>query len=57
MKLSSETNYFEVKYKKDGYIYTTTISAGIIDDKDVVMKFLRKKYKEIELVQISKLNM
>ena len=57
MKLSSETNYFEIKYKKDGYVYTTTISAGIIDDKELVMKFIRKKYKEIELVQISKLNM
>ena len=56
MKLSSETNFFEIKYKKDGYVYTTTISAGIIDDKDVVMKFIRKKYKEIELVQISKIN-
>ena len=57
MKLSAEQNYFEIKYEKDGYTYTTTISAGIIDDKDVVMKFIRKKYKEIELVQISKLNM
>ena len=57
MNISSETNYFEIKYKKDGYVYTTTISAGIIDDTEVVMKFIRKKYKEIELVQISKLNM
>ena len=57
MKLSAETNYFEIKYEKDGYIYTTTISAGIIDDKEAVIKFIRKKYKEIELVQISKLNM
>ena len=57
MKLSAETNYFEIKYEKDGYVYTTTISTGIIDDKDVVMKFIRKKYKEIELVQITKLNM
>ena len=57
MKLSSETNYFEIKYKKDGYTYTTTISTGIIDDTEVVMKFIRKKYKEIELIQISKLDM
>ena len=57
MNISSETNYFEIKYKKDGYVYTTTISAGIIDDKELVMKFIRKKYKEIQLVQISKLNM
>ena len=57
MKLSAETNYFEIKYEKDGYIYTTTISTGIIDDTDVVMKFIRKKYKGFELVQITKLNM
>ena len=57
MKLSAETNYFEIKYEKDGNTYTTTISAGIIDDKDVVIKFIRKKYKGIELVQISKINM
>mgnify|MGYP003617013650 CR=1 FL=1 len=57
MKITAETNYFEIKYEKDGYTYTTTISAGIIDDKDVVMKFIRKKYKGIELVQITKLNM
>ena len=57
MNISSETNYFEIKYEKDGSIYATTISAGIIDDKELVMKFIRKKYKEIELVQISKLNM
>ena len=56
MKLSAETNYFEIKYEKDGYIYTTTISTGIIDDKDVVIKFIKKKYKDIELFQISKLN-
>ena len=57
MKLSAETNYFEIKYKKDGYTYTTTISAGIIDDTELIIKFIRKKYKEIELVQITKLNM
>ena len=57
MNISSETNYFEIKYEKEGYIYTTTISTGIIDDKDVVMKFLRKKYKGIELLQVTKLNM
>ena len=57
MKLSSETNYFEIKYKKDGYTYTTTISAGIIDDTELVIKFIRKKYKEIQLLQISKLDM
>ena len=57
MNLSAKTNYFEIKYEKDGYVYTTTIYTGIIDDKDVVIKFIRKKYKGIKLVQISKLNM
>ena len=57
MKLSAETNYFEIKYEKDGYIYTTTISTGIIDDKDVVMKFIRKKYKAIEVKKIQRLEL
>ena len=57
MKLSSKQNYFELKYLENGLQFTEVICTGIIDDKDVVMKFIRKKYKEIELVQISKLNM
>ena len=55
MKLSAETNYFEIKYEKDGYTYTTTISAGIIDDKDIVIKYL-KRVHGIELIYIRKLN-
>ena len=57
MKLSAETNYFEIKYLENGYSFTEVICAGIIDDKEVVIKFIRKKYKDIELVKISKLNM
>ena len=56
MKLSSKQNYFELKYLENGLQFTEVICTGIIDDKDVVMKFIRKKYKEIELVQISKIN-
>ena len=57
MKLSAEQNYFELKYLENGLQFTEVICTGIIDDKDVVMKFIKKKYKEIKLVQISKLNM
>ena len=57
MKLSAETNYYEIKYLENGYSFTEVICAGIIDDKEVVIKYIRKKYKDIELVQISKLNM
>ena len=57
MKLSAEQNYFELKYLENGLQFTEVVCTGIIDDKDVVMKFIRKKYKEIELVQITKLNM
>ena len=57
MKLSAETNYFEIKYLENGYSFTEVICAGIIDDKEVVIKFIRKKSKDIELVKISKLNM
>ena len=57
MKLSSKQNYFELKYIENNLHFTEVICTGIIDETDVVMKFIRKKYKEIELVQISKLNM
>ena len=49
MKLPAETNYYEIKYEKDGYIYTTTISTGIIDDIELVKKFLKKKVKLIAI--------
>ena len=57
MKLSSKQNYFELKYIENNLHFTEVICTGIIDETDIVMKFIRKKYKEIELVQISKLNM
>ena len=57
MKLSSKQNYFELKYIENGLQFTEVICTGIVDDTEVVMKFIRKRYKEIELVQVSKLNM
>ena len=47
--MNAETNYFEIKYEKDGNIYATTISAGIIDDIELVKKFLKKKVKLISI--------
>ena len=57
MNISSETNYFEIKYLENGYSFTETICTGIIDETELVVKYIRKKYKGIELVQVSKLNM
>ena len=57
MKLSSKQNYFELKYIENGLQFTERICTGIVDDTEVVMKYIRKKYKEIKLVQVSKLNM
>ena len=57
MKLSSKQNYFELKYIENGLQYTEVVCTGIIDETELVVKYIRKKYKEIELVQISKLNM
>ena len=57
MKLSSKQNYFELKYLENGYSFTETIGTGIVDDTELVIKFIRKKYKEIQLLQISKLDM
>ena len=57
MKLSSKQNYFELKYLENGLQFTEVICTGIIDETELVVKYIRKKYKEIDLVQISKLNM
>src|SRR5574344_612317 len=47
--MNAKTNYFNVKYEKDGNIYATTISTGIIDDIELVKKFLKKKVKLISI--------
>ena len=57
MKLSSKQNYFELKYLENGLQFTEVICTGIIDETELVVKYIRKKYKEIQLVQISKLDM
>ena len=57
MKLSSKQNYFELKYHENGQQFTEVICTGIIDETETVVKYIRKKYKGIELVQITKLNM
>ena len=54
MKLSSKQNYFEIKYIENGLQYTEVVCTGIIDETELVVKYIRKKYKEIQLVQISK---
>ena len=57
MKLSSKQNYFELKYLENGLQYTEVVCTGIIDETELVVKYIRKKYKGIELVQVTKLNM
>ena len=57
MKLSSKQNYFELKYIENGQRFTEVVCTGIIDETELVVKYIRKKYKEIQLVQISKLDM
>ena len=57
MKLSSRQNYFELKYIENGQHFTEVVCTGIIDETELVVKYIRKKYKGIELVQVSKLNM
>ena len=57
MKISSKQNYFELKYLENGYSFTETICTGVVDETELVVKYIRNKYKEIELVQISKLDM
>ena len=57
MKISSKQNYFEIKYLENGYSFTETICTGVVDETELVVKYIRKKYKEIQLVQIYKLDM
>lgn len=57
MTLTSKQNYFELKYLENGLPFTEIICTGIVDETEIIVKFIRKKYKEIELVQISKLDM
>ena len=57
MKLSSKENYFVLKYIENGLHFTEVVCTGIIDETELVVKYIRKKYKEIQLVQISKLDM
>ena len=57
MTLTSKQNYFELKYLENGLPFTEIICTGIVDETEVIVKFIRKKHKEIELVQISKLDM
>ena len=51
--MNAKTNYFNIKYEKDGNIYATTISAGVIDDIEMVKKFLKKKVKLIKIERLS----
>lgn len=54
--IKADTHFFEIKYIENGLNYTTVISTGIISDAELVIKFLRKKYKKIELTQIREMN-
>ena len=55
MKISAETHHFEIKYVENGLPFTEVIPTGIVDDTETVVKFLREKYKGINLTEISKL--
>ena len=53
--ITSETHHFEIRYKYKDATYTTVIDTGIIDDIDIVIKYLKQSYN-IELIYIRKLN-
>ena len=53
--IPSGTHHFEIKYRYKDEIYTTVISTGIINDTDIVIKFLRQIH-DIELIYVRKLN-
>ena len=53
--IPSGTHHFEIQYKYKGVTYTTVIGTGIINDTDIVIKFLRQIH-DIELIYVRKLN-
>ena len=53
--ITSETHHFEIRYKYKDATYTTVIDTGIIDDINIVIKFL-KQIHDIELIYVRKLN-
>ena len=52
--IPSGTHHFEIQYRYKDATYTTVISTGIINDTDIVIKFL-KQIHDIELIYIHKL--
>ena len=53
--ITSETHHFEIQYRYKDATYTTVIDTGIIDDTNIVIKYL-KRVHGIELIYIRKLN-
>ena len=54
--IKADVNYFEVTYIKDGYTFRENICTGIIDDAGLVLKFIRSRYKAIEVKKIQRLD-
>ena len=52
--ITSETHHFEIQYRYKDATYTTVIDTGIIDDTNIVIKYL-KQVRNIELIYIRKL--
>lgn len=53
--IKADNNFFELTYAKDGYTFREHICTGIIDDAGLVLKFIRSKYKDIEVKKIKRL--
>ena len=52
--IPSGTHHFEIQYRYKDAVYTTVIGTGIINDTDIVIKFL-KKINDIELIYVRRL--
>ena len=55
MKITAETNYYEITYVFDGMTYVTNIATGVVDDLPIVLKWFRGKYKGVEVKLIRRL--
>ena len=55
MKITAETNYYEITYVCDSQTYVTNICTGVVDDLPIVLKWFRAKYRGVEVKLIRRL--
>lgn len=55
MRITADTNYYEITYVWDSQTYVTNICTGVVDDLPIVLKWFRAKYRGVEVKLIRRL--